>query len=244
MTNSEINLTDVVTPSFLRNLQVILSLGLKPDSFNAESALARSLPNAKRKGGNATLVDVLLKGLRNTGIELKCTSSVKSYKRYREGCVDCNGIWVQVPDSTLVITRRPNIDCFSDIDPEEGLINSVDRLREFYEGSKKKESCEEIYSLLVQHNWVENSDFTVFDFSLSRFSIPEMKYAKRGNNSFEGYDEKGELCLLHNAFTRGSQNFSKRYYAYGERLTVIINHPSPVEQTVSWSDLSNVRLLS
>jgi len=243
MPNSELTLTDVVTPSFLRNLQVILSLGLKPDSFNAESALARSLPDAKRKGGNATLVDVLLKERRNKGIELKCTSSIKSYKRYREGCFDCDGVWVKIPDSALVITRRPNVDCFSDIDPEEGLLNSVSRLREFYEGSKKKESCEEIYSLLVQHNWAENSNSTVFDFSLSKFSIPEMRYAKRGNNTLEGYDEKDEICLLHNAFTRGSQNFSKRYYVYGERLTVMINHASPSEQAVSWSDLSNVRVL-
>jgi hypothetical protein len=239
-----VKLTELITPQFIQNLQTILRLGLKPDSFNAETALARSLPNAERKGGNDTLVDVLIHAESvSKGIEAKGTGSIKLYKRPKNDCFQYDNYWVHIPKSTMVITRRPNISCYSDTSPREGLQHSVDRLVEFYNHSCKKEGCDVIYSLLTQHNWDPKLDFTVFNFSISEFSIPEMVSAVKKKKTWEGLDSNGDVCLLHNSFSEGSQNFSKRYHVYEDNMTVIIKHP-PTQITVnSWDSLDDVTVL-
>jgi hypothetical protein len=237
---------DVITPDFLHYLQVILSLGLKPDSFNAETALARSLPAAERKGGNTTLVDVLttFSGIR-LGLDVKGTNTIKVLKRApKDPCIEYGGNWVRIPKDAMVITRRPDVDCFSGISAEEGIANSVNRLWEFYKKSKEKEKCQEVYSLLIQHSWHKERQFTVFNFSLSKFEIPVATSYRRDGNALKGFDENGDLCLLHDAFTRGSQNFSKRYHVYDDAITAIIDHNTLSTNKKEWADLDGITICS
>jgi len=234
--------TDLIIPNVVGAFQDVLNLGLKPDSFNAETAISRGYPGATREGSPSTLVDVEIPP--DLALDVKSTGSIKVLKRRPKSgnYFEYEGLYVVIPDSTLCITRRPDVDCF-ECSAEEGIKNSLKRLKEFHDKSLEASRCSQIKSLLIQHSWSEDRDWTVFNFSLQQHKIPTVtRFEKTDRNVLLGYDQEGEIIAKHDYFTKGSQNFHKMYYRSLDSVTVIIKKINKVQVQKSWEDLDGVIL--
>jgi hypothetical protein len=236
----------IVNASLLQTLQQILSLGIRPDSFTLEAMLAQSLPGGKREGAPGTLVDVISDyGAK----ELKSTGSIDLLVRKPKDTTSAvylptKKLWARWKKEPMVIFRRPNFSHFDEDDAHRGIQANVDRARKFYEDSLSRHSLTEIRSLLVQHSFNPDRNFTVFRFSEGPFYLPEFSYAEKSEKGLSGYSKEGNALYLHNSFTKGSQNFSKVYQTSDADILVCIEHNSVKPLNVAWRDLNGVEFLS
>ena len=235
-----------INASFIRTLQTILSLGIKPDGSTLESVLAQSLPGGKKEGGPGTLLDVISE---EGALELKSTGSLDFLVREPKDKSNSvhlpdKKVWVRWKTSPLAIFRRPDFSHFDEPDATRGIQSNVERARKFYENSLKKYKLSEIRSLLVQHSFDAKRDFTVFRFSEGPFYLPDFDYAEKSNKGLTGFSKGGETLYLHNSFTKGSQNFSKIYQTFESDILICVNHDAVRPPEVTWRDLNGVELLS
>lgn len=235
-----------VTAPLLQTLQQIISLGIRPDSFTLEAMLAQSLPGGKREGAPGTLVDVIS----DLGAqELKSTGSIDLLVRQPKDTssavyLPAKKLWARWKKEPMVIFRRPNFSHFDENDAHRGIQVNVDRARKFYEDSLSRHGLTEIRSLLVQHSYNPDRNFTVFRFSEGPFYLPEFAYAEKTDKGLTGYSKEGNALYLHNSFTKGSQNFSKVYQTSNLDILVCIEHDAVKPPEVTWEGLNGIELLS
>lgn len=238
-------LTDLITPNLIRNLQHLVSIGLKPKGSNAEILFAKSVPGMVLKGGTNTLVDLQLDAV---GIEQKATSSLKLLKK--EPKIPKNAVripefncWARWEEHPLVVFRRPEVSLSSGLDAVDVINANIERAQEFHDRSLVKEDCTSIKSLVMQHSFGYHPEFTVFRFSMQDFELPAFSSLTTPRSEVRAFDDNGTMLYKQRQFTASSQNFFKAYDAT-DGMTIIVKHLSATEQEAEWEDLSGVVVLS